>query len=91
MKQVFVYALVAAIVMLLAFSMLKVSCTVADIAIAAVGHAPFVLVPTIGDPLSLLVLIILLRWRVSNASMFDLGVVVSASRLLVIPVLLAWR
>ena len=89
MKLVIVYALVAALVIPLSFSMLKVSYTTVDIVIVSFGHAPFALVPTIGGPLSLLALIALLKWRVGDASMFDLGVTVSASRLLAVPVLMA--
>ncbi len=91
MTLVIVYALVAALVIPLSFSMLKVSYTAADIAIVSIGHAPFALVPTIGGPLSLLALIALLRWRADGASMFDLGVAVGASRLLAVPVLMALR
>lgn len=91
MQIVLVYALVAAIVIPLAFSILSVRYTISDIAIVSIGHAVFAFVPTIGGPLSLLVLIALLKWRVNDASLFDLGVAVSAARLLAVPVLMALR
>lgn len=86
---ILVYALVAALVIPVTFSALKVSYSLADILIVSIGHAVFALVPAIGGPLSLLALIALLKWRVPDASMFDLGVTVSATRLLALPVLIA--
>lgn len=88
---VIVSALVAAAVIPMALSLLRVPYTAADIAIVAIGHAPFAFVPTIGGPLSLLAMIALLRWRAPDASLFDLGVTVSAARLLAVPVLMALR
>ncbi|NZA26126.1 hypothetical protein H0E84_06985 [Luteimonas sp. SJ-92] len=59
-----------------------------DVAIIAAGTGVATLVPAIGWPFSLLVLIGLLHWRISADWVPDLTVAVVASRLATIPALM---
>ena len=91
MTTAIVYLLVTAVIVPTALSLLEVQFDWLDVAIISVGHAAAALVPEIGGPLSLLLLIGLLKWRCRDASMFELGAAVVCTRLLLVPALMLVR
>jgi hypothetical protein len=85
-----VYALVGTVVVWLVLSLWGEEQKLLNVALAAVGAALVSLVPTIGDPLSLLVMLGLLYWRCS-ASVPALAASVALARLAMVPALMTLR
>ena len=84
-----VYAVVGAVVLPLGFKVFKTNLAWIDIAMASVGAALASLIPTIGGPASLVVMIAILYWRIGASSLFpDIIVSVGVARLTMLPVLL---
>jgi hypothetical protein len=84
-----VYAVVGAAVLPLAFKVFKTNFAWIDIAMASVGAALASLIPTIGGPASLVVMIAILYWRLGANCLFpDIIVSVGVARLAMLPVLL---
>jgi hypothetical protein len=84
-----VYAVVGAAVLPLGFKVFKTNFDWIDIAIASVGAALASLTPTIGGPVSLVVMVAILYWRIGAGKVFpDIIVSVAVARLAMVPVLL---
>jgi|HubBroStandDraft_2_1064218.scaffolds.fasta_scaffold690708_2 hypothetical protein len=84
-----VYAVVGAVVLPLAFKVFKTNFAWIDIVLASVGAALASLIPNIGGPASLVVMIAILYWRIGGGKIFpDIIVSVFVARLAMLPVLL---
>ena len=85
-----VYAFVGTVVVWLVLALWGEEQKLLNVALASVGAALVSLVPTIGDPLSLLVMLGLLYWRCS-ASVPALAASVALARLAMVPALMTLR
>jgi hypothetical protein len=84
-----VYAVVGAAVLPLGFKVFKTNFDWKDIAMASIGAALASLIPTIGGPASLVIMIAILYWRIGGSKVFpDIIVSVAVARLCMVPVLL---
>jgi hypothetical protein len=84
-----VYAVVGAAVLPLGFKVFKTNFDWKDIVMASIGAAFASLIPTIGGPASLLVMIAILYWRIGGGKVFpDIIVSVAVARLAMLPILL---
>jgi hypothetical protein len=83
-----VYAVVGAAVLPLGL-VFKTNFDWKDIAMASIGAALASLIPTIGGPASLVIMIAILYWRIGGSKVFpDIIVSVAVARLCMVPVLL---
>jgi ABC-type nitrate/sulfonate/bicarbonate transport system permease component len=84
-----VYLLVSALVLPLGFKLFKTNFDWQDIAMASGGAALSSLIPTIGSPLSLVISVAILYWRLGRNALFpDIIASVAVSRLAMLPLLL---
>lgn len=83
-----VYAGAAAVFVPLTLSLFRDQYEWRDIALIAISTGLASLVPAIGGPLSLLVMIALMHWRVSADWVPDKTAAIVASRLVCVPVLM---
>lgn len=84
-----VYLVVSAVVLPLGFKIFKTNFAWTDIAMASVGAAFASLIPTIGGPASLVIMIAILYWRIGRDKLFpDIIISVAVARLAMVPVLL---
>lgn len=83
-----VYAVVGVIVLPLVFSMFKTQYDWIDVILASVISAAASLIPTIGDPISMAVMVIVLYWRIGGSIFPDIIVAVGVARLAMVPALL---
>ena len=84
-----VYLVVGALLLPLGFKLFKTNFDWIDIALASVGAALSSLIPTIGSPLSLVITVAILYWRLGKEALFpDIIASVAVSRLAMLPVLL---
>jgi hypothetical protein len=84
-----VYTVVGAAVLPIGFKVFKTNFAWIDVAMASVGAGLASLIPTIGGPVSLIVMIAILYWRIGGGKVFpDIIVSVFVARLAMLPVLL---
>jgi hypothetical protein len=84
-----VFAVVGIVVLPIVLSMFKTRFDLVDVLLASVLSAVTSLIPTIGEPLSLIVMIAVLYWRIRDDLFPDILVAVGAARLAMVPALLA--
>jgi hypothetical protein len=84
-----VYLVVSVLVVPIGLKLFKTNFAWLDIAMASVGAALASLIPTIGGPASLVVMIAIPYWRIGGGKVFpDIIVSVFVARLAMLPVLL---
>ena len=84
-----VYLVASALLLPLGFKVFKTNFAWVDIALASVGAALTSLIPTIGGPVSLVITVAILYWRLGREALFpDIIASVAVSRLAMLPVLL---
>jgi hypothetical protein len=83
-----VYAVVGFLGMPIGFKLFKTPFDWIDIALASVGGALASLIPTIGGPVSYVIVVAILYWRIGKEALTDILISVAVSRLAMLPVLL---
>jgi hypothetical protein len=84
-----VYAVVGVVVVPLVFAFFRTQYQFLDVVLASVAAAAASCIPTIGGPVSLVVMVAVLYWRMGQNIFPDIVVAVGAARLAMVPVLLA--
>nr|WP_199045207.1 hypothetical protein [Dyella sp. ASV24] len=89
--NVVVHAVIGMLALPLIFRLLKTHYTMLDIVLACVPAALLTLVPTVGEALSLVTMVAVLNYRISENLFPGIVVPVMVARLLMIPVLLVFE